>query len=696
MDTSAVQTHESYALKFSQSGSIHHFIQWLRWLRCSNLFHIGIEIAEKYLDVFSDNPDFLLETSLCYFYADHYQKSFDCLDKILRLSHSNELIRQRVISNMSFCIPHIQDNYKTAPNFYTPPKNINLITFTITTCKRLDLFIQTMESFIVNCADHHLIDRWICIDDNSSESDRDQMQFRFPFFEFIWKTPDEKGHAKSMNMLWQSVKTPFIFHLEDDWKIIAKRPYMRLCLQVLEKDDEYGQCLVNQNYAETADDIDIEGGIRRCVDSVWFIEHRYDEHPSIIEKSCAYWPHFSLRVGMTRRSIYEQIGIFNETAPHFEMEYAYRYVAENYKTAFLEGISALHIGRLTSERQSTKDNAYTLNGEPQFVSPVSAVPEKKILEFHVINLDRRPDRLDLFDGRVNRKFAYSRYKAVDGYSLKPTRCLEQLFDGNDFNLRCGMVGCALSHLDLWCRLVAKGDNNVIDAYVILEDDIEMVENFGAHCQKLADNTENWDLIILGHHSKLTEKCFPKNPISTPIGYKLGTDESFQISYGGTGGYIISQSGAKKMLQYIHDKKMVKGIDTMIQLACDSLDIFYIYPHLIRSNCVVFGKNCDDVDTDIQRDYSSLTRPIKERLADERAYFENHGIDVCEYPTIPSILTQKAISIIPFTENLPDTNNIQFHYAIDQTYVVIIPVAFRKYTFEFQMMKNGKYSIQHLL
>ena len=97
---------------------------------------------------------------------------------------------------------------------------INNLTFTITTCKRLDYFIESMDTFILRCQDIDFIDLWICIDNNSSESDRNIMKERYPFFTFIYKTVETKGHAKSMNILWDTIKTDYVFHFEDDWKII--------------------------------------------------------------------------------------------------------------------------------------------------------------------------------------------------------------------------------------------------------------------------------------------------------------------------------------------------------------------------------------------------------------------------------------------------------------------------------------------
>ena len=48
--------------------------------------------------------------------------------------------------------------------------------FSITTCKRFDLFEKTINSFIQCCKDVLLIDKWLCIDDNSSDTDREKMK----------------------------------------------------------------------------------------------------------------------------------------------------------------------------------------------------------------------------------------------------------------------------------------------------------------------------------------------------------------------------------------------------------------------------------------------------------------------------------------------------------------------------------------
>ena len=131
-------------------------------------------------------------------------------------------------------------NHNKIQNIIDKNKNIasgNIkkdITFVITTCKRLDFFIDTINRFLYHCRDVHVINRWLCIDDNSSEEDRIAMKKEFPFFNFILKTEDNKGHAKSLNMMLDSVKTKYVLLFEDDWACSQNfyiEPYIQLLNQ---------------------------------------------------------------------------------------------------------------------------------------------------------------------------------------------------------------------------------------------------------------------------------------------------------------------------------------------------------------------------------------------------------------------------------------------------------------------------------
>jgi len=256
-----------------------------------------------------------------------------------------------------------------------------MITFTITSCKRLDLFKRSVNSFLNSCLDSSLISQWICIDDNSSQEDREEMKRLYPFFEFIFKSKENKGHARSLNLLLENIKNKYFFQTEDDWVFLQKKTYLSDCLEILNEDERLGQVVMNRNYAEHANNegLNLVGGFpqRTKISGKRYIVHEFYNRGSESEgefwkknptaQSCCYWPHFSLNPSLIKFDIFKKVGTFNETASHFEMEFAGRYTNNNYLTAFQDGVYVSHIGRSNKDRQDTETkNAYELNGTKQF------------------------------------------------------------------------------------------------------------------------------------------------------------------------------------------------------------------------------------------------------------------------------------------------------------------------------------------
>ena len=91
----------------------------------------------------------------------------------------------------------------------------------------------------------------------------------------------------------------------------------------------------------------------------------------------------------------------------------------------------------------------------------------------VINLERRPDRKKNIE-KLFSEIEYNFYSAIDGKKLKGTPEIYNLFKGNDFKWRRGVIGCALSHYNIWNSL-SKDEN--FESYCIFEDDITLSNNF---------------------------------------------------------------------------------------------------------------------------------------------------------------------------------------------------------------------------
>jgi hypothetical protein len=106
--------------------------------------------------------------------------------------------------------------------------------------------------------------------------------------------------------------------------------------------------------------------------------------------------------------------------------------------------------------------------------------KKKIsMEKYVINLKRRKDRLE----SLNLPFEYKVFEATDGK--------EKFSDAGKLQ---GHLGCTDSHR----RLFNFAKENNIETLLVMEDDIEVGENFNEQLDKIMDQLpEDWDLVYLG-------------------------------------------------------------------------------------------------------------------------------------------------------------------------------------------------------
>jgi len=545
----------------------------------------------------------------------------------------------------------------------------NSITITTTTCKRLDLFIQTVNSFLECCLDiGDYLYEWIVIDDNSSDDDRKIMKKYYPFINFIYKTPDQKGHARSMNMLIDVIKTPYVVNLEDDWRFFTKDNYLTKCLDVLNENDKYGQCLFNRSFGEDLGSVSrIVGGYRRYTkNGLRYYIHEYligNALQQTISKlngktHCIYWPHYSLRVGITRTSVFKKLGYYNEKAGHFEQDYAYRYYLEGrYLTTYLDSVYCTHIGRRTYERDTDKLNAYDLNEEKQFgQSPkTKSIPNKPDVlpkensytepsviqpagdtenlpyintKLYVLNLERRKDRLDKFyEMNIDEINQFHVFKAIDGMNIKPNHKVQKLFQNNDYNYRRGIVGCALSHIAMWDELIKT---KTLDSMIILEDDAELSKDFMKKVMHCINISPEADIIFFGHHPYADyAKPEDNDRNSIPVTERWNRERCVRESMGGTTGYYITRNGVKNMFKFINEDSIRNGIDWVMFKTADINKIYYCSPFIAFADC--FQNNLGRVDTDIQSIYDGCGyKNTEDWMLDEIKYFketfELKGID----------------------------------------------------------------------
>jgi GR25 family glycosyltransferase involved in LPS biosynthesis/glycosyltransferase involved in cell wall biosynthesis len=233
-------------------------------------------------------------------------------------------------------------------------------------------------------------------------------------------------------------------------------------------------------------------------------------------------------------------------------------------------------------------------------------PEKKKKQMlQIINLKRRPDRKERMIQALNDANMLTNYEfseAVDGKELVPSLELKQLFAGNNFNYRKGVMGCALSHYNLWRQLLEDKDN---EFYLIFEDDVELCKGFQKKIADLAAEMAKKDVIYLGYSRYSSAER--KQVIAE---FKTITEETPTItlqklnanrSGGGAFCYSIHKNAAKKYIDYI-DKNGIKYAIDYVMLFAENVESYEVNPLLVISEHTF---DAPVIDTDIQSQYDCL-------------------------------------------------------------------------------------------
>jgi glycosyl transferase family 25 len=215
----------------------------------------------------------------------------------------------------------------------------------------------------------------------------------------------------------------------------------------------------------------------------------------------------------------------------------------------------------------------------------------KLLPIVCLNLERREDRknnmIKLFEKKNIKNYEF--FKAIDWKELQPTEYIKNLFNGNNFNYRKSIIACTLSHLNIWKKLINDPNN---EAYIILEDDINIVDNFDYFNMQLNNIIEDkMDIIFIGYH-KINKKINKVSLYDLEIKIEPLNMNNFKI--GGSFGYIITKKAAKIL---INNNNIKKEIDW--EIFDYGLKIYKTNFELVRSDYVT---NINNVDSDIQYNY----------------------------------------------------------------------------------------------
>jgi hypothetical protein len=202
---------------------------------------------------------------------------------------------------------------------------------------------------------------------------------------------------------------------------------------------------------------------------------------------------------------------------------------------------------------------------------------------YLINLDRRPDRLERFMKTFEKsdasKMQLTKISAVDGGELDIKKVplsevargeLKQIettgFRSKHYQLTRGAIGCYLSHVKVWRDVV---DNNHRHG-LIFEDDVNVPSNIYAKMEKSMKHIpEDWDIILFGYHCKDCENMKGYRKVNRFILLHC---------------YAISYSGIIKILKTNSLFPITQQIDSYLsELSEDILNIYTVPNPIIHQN-----------------------------------------------------------------------------------------------------------------
>jgi hypothetical protein len=224
---------------------------------------------------------------------------------------------------------------------------------------------------------------------------------------------------------------------------------------------------------------------------------------------------------------------------------------------------------------------YVHRGNYKYLEPIV----EGIDEGYLINLLRRKDRLDKFkETHSNLKNKVYVYPAVDGRTLTMTPELAHCFRNNDFKWKKAVMGCALSHLRIWEKLA---NDTMAKRYLIMEDDVKFQQNWLATWYSMVPHIpQDADVIYLGgvlppNKDALQYVVDRVNPYFAKVAKNtLTSPHPRRYFHFCNYSYILTQAGARKLVQLVKERGIFTSGDHMIvNHGDDFLNIYFTTPLL---------------------------------------------------------------------------------------------------------------------
>lgn len=218
--------------------------------------------------------------------------------------------------------------------------NMELVSFTITSCNRIDLLEKTLFSF--SSLNNFKIDEFLISDDSGSKIIAETLDNNYGKEFKIIHNETQLGLSKSLDNLFKNVKNEFVFHCEDDWFFESNPNLVQDSLDILKEFPNIHQVYVrhqkNNPHPSHEEILTTKSGVKFKLVTQNFTS-----------SSTHTWNGFSWNPGLRRKSDY------NKMFPNGFSEFGDEYLCAdhtkkfNYQSAILINTSCYHIGNSRTE-----------------------------------------------------------------------------------------------------------------------------------------------------------------------------------------------------------------------------------------------------------------------------------------------------------------------------------------------------------
>ncbi len=204
------------------------------------------------------------------------------------------------------------------------------VTFVLTSCGRVDLLQQTIESFEKH--NTYPIKRGVITEDSCDEEVYKQVKELFGDRYDVMCNAEKKGQIKSIIDAYETIDTDYVFHCEDDWNFF-KEGFIEESFAILNSDPKITQVWLRTQENLNRDENFFTFGDLQEVDGYGF--------RTVTPTGDFEWGAFSFNPGIKRMSDYKKLNYDNCFS---ELDVNLRYRDAGYRCVIADVPGVEHLG----------------------------------------------------------------------------------------------------------------------------------------------------------------------------------------------------------------------------------------------------------------------------------------------------------------------------------------------------------------